>query len=226
MQSLPATDPAAPAACPLARLSAALGVPVIDGAMSMRAGTCVEVTPAQLDAYRDLMTPGSLAVVDRDAGTLAVRLGCTETWLLASVPPEPGAAADRAGNGPAALDVHMPSLDWAACELDAGRANRAAARIAQTDGFATVARKPRFRDDFAAPLVRKWYADDATDWHVAEVAARARNLWEYGVLPRDAKAMRDDGHDLSAIATALGVGRARAKWAIELPDALAMTAYL
>ena len=105
-------------------------------------------------------------------------------------------------------------------------ANRVASRVAQAEGFAVVARKPAFRDDFARPIVHEWYDPEATDWHVGEIAARARNLWEYGVLPRDAKALRDAGDDIPAIATALGVSRVRAKWAVELPDAHSMVAYL
>lgn len=208
----------------VARLSCALGIPVIEGSVANRAGTVVEVRIDQLDEYRSLMGDGSLAIVDHAAEAVMVRLGATETWLLAGAPAANAAEPPRgddfeAGDGLALLDAPEYTLD-------ADRANRVAARIAQAEGFAVVARKPAFRDEFSRPFVLDWYDACATEWHVREIAGRARNLWEFGVLPRDAKAMDAAGEDLPAIATALGVSRSRAKWAVELPDAHAMTAYL
>lgn len=203
----------------VARLSSALGIPVIEGEVAHRAGTVVQVRIDQLDEYRPLMTEGSLAVVDRAAQAVMVRLGPTETWLFAGgyaapVPEEPDTGDDLA---------MLAGPEYA---LDNDRANRVASRIAQEPGFAVIARKPAFRDEFARPLVLDWYDAEADDWHVREIAGRARNLWEFGVLPRDAKAMDACGDPLPTIAAALGVSKSRAKWAIELPEAHSMIDYL
>ncbi|HEY4530938.1 MAG TPA: hypothetical protein VIG97_11555 [Luteimonas sp.] len=208
----------------VARLSSALGIPVIEGEVSQRAGTVVLVRIDQFDQYRPLMGAGSLAIVDRAAEAVMVRLGETETWLLAT----PQGASD----GPADPDDFdrdaeaFARIEAPEYTLDADRANRTASRIAQATGFAVVARKPAFRDVFARPYVLDWYDAAATDWHVSEIALRARNLWEFGVLPRDAKALDAAGEPLAAIAAALGVARSRAKWAIELPDDHSMAGYL
>jgi len=208
----------------VARLSSALGIPVIEGEVSQRAGTVVRVRIDQFDQYRSLMGAGSLAIVDRAAEAVMVRLGETETWLLAT--------PDGASEAPAGPDdFEREAEEFARIEppeyaLDADRANRTASRIAQATGFAVVARKPAFRADFARPYVLDWYDAAATDWHVAEIALRARNLWEFGVLPRDAKGLAAAGESLTAIASALGIPRSRAKWAIELPEDHSMAGYL
>jgi hypothetical protein len=200
----------------VAQLSSALGdVPVIEGAVTHCAGTVVHVSVEQLATYRPLMVAGSLAIVDAVEQLALIRLGPTETWLMVAADAPPSPAGDAAE---LVIDDHYV-IDW-------DRAARVAARIAQTTGFAVVARKPGMREDFARPIVEDWYAPDATEWHVAEIAARARNLWEFGVLPRDAKAMDAAGVPLAAIATALGVSKNRAKWAIELPEEHSIVAQL
>lgn len=205
----------------VSRLSSALGVPVIEGEVAHRSGTVVQIRIDQFAQYKPLMVEGSLAIVDTAAEAVMIRLGATETWLMAT------ADAARGEAFVVESDNDEPELlETPGYALDTDRANRVASRIAQASGFAVVARKPNFRDDFARPIVHDWYDAEATDWHVGEIAVRARNLWEYGVLPRDAKAMRAAGESLPAIATALGVSKDRAKWAVDLPDEHSMTEYL
>lgn len=203
------------------RLSSALGIPVIEGEVAHRSGTVVRINVDQFAQYKPLMVAGSLAIVDATAEAVMIRLGATETWLMAS--------ADTPCHAPDVADHDEDALEWLEAPeyaLDAVRANRVASRIAQASGFAVVARKPAFREDFARPFVHDGYGPDASDWHVGEIATRARNLWEFGVLPRDAKALRAAGKSVAAIATTLGVSRDRAKWAVALPDAHAMIEYL
>jgi len=206
----------------VSRLSSALGVPVIEGEVAHRSGTVVQIRIDQFAQYKPLMVEGSLAIVDSAAEAVMIRLGATETWLMATAA---GAAPNDAFMDEG--DTDEPALlDSPGYVLDSDRANRVASRIAQASGFAVVAKKPQFRDDFARPFVHDWYDAEASDWHVGEIAARARNLWEFGVLPRDAKAMRAGGESFASIATALGVSKDRAKWAVELPDEHSMTEYL
>lgn len=200
------------------RLSGALGIPVIDGEVTHHSGTIIQVRIDQFAKYKSLMTEGSLAIVDRQAEAVMIRLGETETWLFAS--------ADYSTAEARPSDSSLGLLEYTDIVIDSVRANRVASRVAQSSGFAAVARKPHFREDFARPIVLEWYDEEASEWHVGEIATRARNLWEYGVLPRDAKAMRAEGKDLASIATALGVPKNRAKWAMELPNEHSMIKYL
>jgi len=102
-----------------------------------------------------------------------------------------------------------------------------AAQVAVANGFGTVALRPEPRRLFALKIVKSRVDDFVerdpfiSERHIAHVVAdRARDYWEFYVIPMRAKPLHEEGKSPAQIAKTLGITKNRAERAIELSQTL------
>jgi hypothetical protein len=151
-----------------------------------------------------------------------VRLGTADTWLEARYgkddpltdfdDPAPSWDFNEHGESPAdeLLGEYAPLFN----ERNQAIVESIAIRCAVDDGFGAVALRKGPREDFAGNLVAKHFSefDDPNkriepSQAAAQVASRARDLWEFGVIPLRAKALKKELLPVADIARELGVCR-------------------
>jgi len=97
------------------------------------------------------------------------------------------------------------------------------AQVAVANGFGAVALRPEPRRLFALKIVKSRMDDFVerdpfiSERHIAHVVAdRARDYWEFYVIPMRAKPLHETGKSSAQIAKILGITKNRAERAIEL----------
>lgn len=206
-----------------------LGIPIVNGYLHGAGHSTLSVPGPDLDAHAALFGPGSIACINEhltqsgkaEGFDCAIRLGTTSTWLEFGIAP-PTPEQPEVDEEDDDDDEYGDGLGGLFPELDQDTTNRLAATIAQADGFGAVVRNRELRAEFVRPYVEQALPPD-TDTRfglhslVNAVAQTATTFWEFGFIPERAQALKAAGKSVAEIAKQLGITKARAERAVDMP---------
>ena len=216
----------------IAQFEVELAIPWVRGKFCGAGATIIYLDIPDFSPHTKLYDPNSFGVLEvhteksTDDGSIIyagfdayVRLGESNTWLCIGIkPPDPLDGKSLldfddeddeiyAESGELLPETPRPSQD---------DINRAAIVAANMDGFGAVWRSREMRADFVRPIISERLLDFDDEWSVDAVSRQAVTFWEFGVVPRRAKALKSEGEKISAIAKKLGITTQRAERAVSI----------
>lgn len=192
-----------------------LGIPIIKGDVTGHGCCFIKVEEFDFSTFKNIITIGSICVINTDEASeeesaqanlqsfkVYVRLGYTSTWLYYGIQaPEPED------------DEEFLFEEDDENDLDKEQLVDLSLQIAQTSGFGILKNKSQ-RLEFTQSQLPTMYSDEVSEYSAREIASRAENYFELGVLPLRAKSLQDKGKSVAEIAKALGISKPRAERAI------------
>lgn len=197
-----------------------LGVIVINGRVSGGGCCFVNIDTIEFQIFSNLFSSGTLCVIDECIPNIAekgedeygslniyIRLGESNTWLYFNLE-----------NNDEDNDIVEEEY-----EGDVGLGKEKLVElgvfIAKQSGFGYLKNKTQ-RLDFAKSCISRLDLGGISDWDIRELAERAENYYELGVLPLLVKSLVAEGETITDIANKLGItkGKASKAMAIIVPE--------
>ena len=194
----------------------ALGVDVIEGQLSGSGHTLIQTDFSYLENQGDLLRQqGSLAVLDIEyfalpiqprmiqGFALHVRLGTTNTWMSSSMSmpdPEEDEEDDEEDDGES-VQVESTTL------------TKLALIAARSPEFGRLKNKGQ-RQNLVSSILNNGNHPDIPSHYAPEIASRAEGVFEFGVLPEQARTLLSQGKSILEISKLLGLTKQRIERAL------------